>query len=125
MMIISDSMKSELNGGTDNIHDQCRHIDQSTPDITIQTDSSTLGWGLVFQQTQVGGRWTTEEKLNHINVLEMMAIFFALKALSSQIVNRHVRVLSDSSTAVCYVNNMGGKSVECNKISKKNLVMVH
>ena len=43
------------------------------PDITIYTDSSTLGWGVTDRKNPSGSTWKAEE-INHINVLEIKAI---------------------------------------------------
>lgn len=118
-MHISISMKQDLKWWFTNIHQQIRHLDRGNPDLVIQTDSSYLGWGLVFDGNKVGGRWTKEEKTLHINVLELKAILFALRALADKISNKHIKILSDSTTAVCYVTNFGGcKSIACNQVSK-------
>jgi hypothetical protein len=116
---VSPGMRDDLEWWFSNIHSQVRVIDRGTPSEEIQTDSSLIGWGAVFHGNSFGGRWTLEEKLNHINVLELMAIFFALKALVDKVRNTHVKILSDSSTAVCYINNMGGiRSDKCNEVSR-------
>ena len=47
-----------------------------------------------------------------------MAILFAVQALADKFASKHVKVLSDNSTAVCYVNSMGSiRSDRCNEIS--------
>lgn len=118
-MHVSIKMKEELQWWFTNVHKQFRKIDKGNPETVIQTDSSLLGWGFVYEGNKAGGRWTDQEKTLHINVLELKAILFALKALGDKIRNKHVKVLSDSTTAVCYVTNFGGcKSVECNEVSK-------
>lgn len=120
LMYITKPMKIELKWWNQNVDCQIRHIDHGKPSMSIQTDSSTLGWGMVCDGQKAGGRWTNDEKKNHINVLELMAIHFALQSLSDKIMNKHVQILSDSSTAVCYVNNMGGvRSPACNDVSRK------
>ena len=43
------------------------------PDITIYTDSSTLGWAVTDGRNSSGGRWKADE-INHINVLELKTI---------------------------------------------------
>ena len=55
-----------------------------------------------------GGRWTQEEAEFHINYLELLACFLALKAFFRDHTNIHVQIKSDSSTAVSYINHMGG-----------------
>lgn len=119
IMHINDRMKSELEWWFTNIHSQYRKIDKGNPDLVIQTDSSLLGWGFVIDGEESGGRWTKEEKVLHINALELKAILFALQALKEKVKNKHVKVLSDSTTAVHYITNFGGcKSPDCNDLSK-------
>ena len=119
-MVVSAEMKLELKWWMENIHCQVRHIYRSSPQVIIQTDSSLEGWGVVFKEKKFGGRWKSEEKSLHINCLELTAILFGLQALALELENKHVKVLTDSSTAVSYVNNMGGiKSEKCNEISRQ------
>ena len=48
-----------------------------------------------------------------------MAILFALKSLRMLITNKHVKILTDSTTVVFYITNMGGiQSITCDKISR-------
>ena len=54
-----------------------------------------------------GGRWAGEEKLQHINVLELKAIEFALKSLCNE-QDKHIKVFTDNMTAVAYVKHQGG-----------------
>lgn len=117
-MHISESMKKQLQWWVDNVDTQCRKISHGNPDITIQTDASHIGYGMVLGSTQCGGKWSQNEKDYHINALELLAILYSLKAFVREIRNKHVRVLTDSTTAMSYVNNMGGsKSSVCNDIS--------
>ena len=52
-------------------------------------------------------QFLTEKSLLHINVLELKAVLFALKSLCSHLRQTHIKVLSDNTTAVCAINNMG------------------
>ena len=55
---------------------------------------------------------------NHINYLELLAIFYALKAFCKNIKSVHVQILSDNSSAIAYLNYMGGiKSDELNNLA--------
>ena len=58
---------------------------------------------------------------NHIHVLELKAILLALKSYFRHNCNvKHVHILTDNSTALAYINNMGGMhSVICNDIAKR------
>lgn len=48
--------------------------------IWIETDASNSGWGAHVNGLFAGGRWNTLESTNHINYLELLAIFFALRS---------------------------------------------
>ena len=49
-----------------------------------------------------------------------MAIFISLKSFKRNFLGKHVRIVSDSATAIAYVNNMGGsRSITCHKIAKQ------
>ena len=59
------------------------------------------------------------ESNNHINFLELLAAFLALQSFVSQS-NIHVRLKLDNTTAVSYINNMGGiRSEPLNILAKK------
>lgn len=61
--------------------------------------------------------WSESEKLRHINELEILAVNCALRCFTSHFKGKHVKVNSDNSAAVCYLNAMGGtKSPSCNKL---------
>ena len=48
--------------------------------IIIYTDASLEGWGASMGNVSTGGAWLPDEKLMHINVLELKAILLALKS---------------------------------------------
>ena len=57
--------------------------------------------------------------VRHINYLELLAVKLALASLFANRSNIHVRVMSDNTPTVSYINSMGGcKSTECNSITK-------
>ena len=52
----------------------------------------------------------------HINLLELKAVYFGIKALCKDLSNTHIKILVDNATPVLTINNMGScKSVECDK----------
>ena len=61
-----------------------------------------------------------QTKVGEAFVRGRTAAFFSLKALSAQEFKvKHVTLLTDNSTAVTYINHMGGvKSRTCNEIAK-------
>ena len=74
--------------------------------------------GAVCGERKTGGRWTPTEAQSHINILELLAAFFALKCFCKNMQNIHVQLQIDNTTAVTYINNMGGsKSTELNQLA--------
>ncbi len=79
----------------------------SEPEVTLFTDASSLGWGGVLDKVNIGGRWTPSEANHRINYLEMLAVFFALKAFQTQLCGKHVCIRIDNMTAVSDIGKMG------------------
>lgn len=53
-------------------------------------------------------RWTDIESEWYINEKELLAVLFGLKCLAKKISGKVIRVLTDNTTMVRYVNKMGG-----------------
>ena len=85
-----------------------RAILSSPPDLVIETDASKVGWGAVCQGVRTGGLWSQMEKKLHINCLELLAGSFAVKSFTKNRLCAHVRLRMDNTTAVAYVNRLGG-----------------
>lgn len=120
IMPVNDEMKKELAWWCSNIYSEIRLISRGNPEVTIKTDASLMGWGATYdhENIEIGGSWKEEEKINHINYLEMIAIYFGLRSFENLIQNKYVRILSDNTTAISYINNMGGiKSKKCNELA--------
>ena len=61
-----------------------------------------------------------EEQGFHINYLELKAIWLGLKSLCNNSRQKHIRIQSDNTTAVAYINAMGGiKSADCNNMARQ------
>ena len=92
-----------------------QHIHVPYLDITIYTDSSTLGWGVTDGNNPSGGGWKADE------IIDLKAIFIGVQTCSRGKNYKHLRVMSDNKTAISYVNNKEEiKSKFCNEIAKKN-----
>ena len=48
-----------------------------------------------------------------------MAALYVLASLCDKCENTHIRIMIDNKTAVAYVNNMGGRKVMCNSVTRK------
>ena len=81
--------------------------ERTKPTITLVTGSSMLGLGCIVGNESIKQRGRMEEKEQHIQVLEIKAIRLSQKAVTDKLYDQHVRVRSDSTTAVSYVNKMG------------------
>lgn len=82
---------------------------QFTPHTQVLwTDASLMGWGAHLEHHQAAGQWTEQFKLNHINLLEMQAVWNALKTFQASLQNRKVLVRCDNATVVAYINKQGG-----------------
>lgn len=118
---INMSNYEELDWWQTNLPSAYKHIVETSPDLILETDASLSGWGAFCPtlSTKAQGKWSPKEKGYHINVLELMAVQFALKALCSKGNFRHIRIFTDSSTTVAYIKSMGGThSLQCNNVAK-------
>ena len=77
------------------------------PDLPLYSDASSSGWGAHLLDQNVSGVWSDQEKLLHINLLEMKALFLGLQAFQEDVSGRHVTAMCDNSTVVAYVNKRG------------------
>ena len=78
------------------------------PDLHLYSDASSSGWGAHLLDQNVSRVWSAQEKLLHINLLEMKALFLALHAFQEIVSGHHVTAMCDNSTVVAYVNKQGG-----------------
>ena len=78
------------------------------PEMEIETDASKRGWGAYCSRDFTGGCWSHEEKILHINALELIAATFGVQAFCKNREVTSVLLKSDNATVVAYVNKMGG-----------------
>jgi hypothetical protein len=119
-MSLSHESLEELAWWIQNVKFQHRNIQHGSPNTVLFTDASQLGWGAKIQDGRcTNGIRTASEAAMHINILELLAVTFSLMSLLADQTNTHVRIMSDNTTVVCYINDMGGsKSIECDRLSK-------
>ena len=119
-MELSSAIKTDLKWWIDNVCQAKKHISHGKPVLQIWSDASNLGWGAKCDLETVGGRWSTAEQEEHINFKELLAGFFAVKSFCVDRRNIHVRLNMDNTTAVAYINAMGGsKSKKCNSLARQ------
>ena len=119
---LSKQATEDLQWWLSNIPGSKAPITRGQPDLVIETDASTLGWGCNCQSLNLsaGGPWKHTEADHHINVLELQAVYFALQSLFNDKHDIHIHVLVDNTTAVAYIREQGGsRSLECNAMVRQ------
>ena len=76
-MIFSQVCIQDLQWWYDNISGSSAPISHSQPDIVIESDTSGKGYDFNCKSLQITawGPWKKGEKLHHINVLELLAVY--------------------------------------------------
>ena len=118
-MSVTLLMCQDLDWWIENVPTAFRKISHGSPIKVITTDASNSGWGSRCDGEKIGGRWSYDEMEYHINYLELLAIFYALRSFCKNDRNIHVQILTDNTCAVSYIKNFGGiKSESCNRLAK-------
>jgi hypothetical protein len=86
-----------------------KDLTNMTPQATIFTDASDTGWGIKSEWVTTSGLWTPEEREESINVRELKTILFALQIHRRNATNTHIRLFTDSITALKFVKKHGGR----------------
>ncbi len=76
--------------------------------MVIYTDASDWGWGAHVGNHATQGQWNSVQRLYHINVKELLAVFLALLYFQPIVKGSKVLIASDNTTVVAYLNNEGG-----------------
>ena len=77
-------------------------------DLTIDSDASLEGWGAHCNQERTGGPWSAQERTMHINCLEPLAATLAVQTFAKARVGISILLRIDNTTAVAYINHLGG-----------------
>ncbi len=89
----------------------------------LTTDASLTGWGAVLDGRPAQGIWRGHLLKWHINCLEMMALFQALKYFLQQLRGYHVLVRVDNMAVFSYINHQGGlRSHRLNRLAQQVLL---
>lgn len=119
-MLLSEGGINELKWWIRNVETAYQTLTREEPQHQITTDASLTGWGAEYKEVSTGGTWTHLETGNHINYLEMLALFLGLQTFAKEITNTHIRLMCDNTTAVSVINHMGtSHSIPCNKLAKQ------
>ena len=83
-------------------------LEVKQPDLFLFTDASRTNWGAKLNEFHLSGTWSETEKKEHINKLELRAIFKALVHLEQQVKGKVIAVFADNTTALSYIRKQGG-----------------
>lgn len=119
-IVLSELATSDVNWWIRNSLSSKKRIDHWKIDHILYTDASNRGLGANLNGITTGGRWSTSEETHHINYLELNAILLGLQSLCKHVTHNHIKVMTDNTTAVAYVRNMGGShSLPCNSMARQ------
>ena len=101
---------------------QGQPIHEMDPDFLLFTDASKDGWGAHLDDLRASGLWSETESLQHINCLELKAVWLGLQSFLSTVEDSTVLAMSDNTTVVGYIRNKGGtKSDQLNQLTSRLL----
>ena len=80
------------------------------PNAFLFMDASNYGWGAYLELMRLSfhGHWSEDQSLLHIDMLEIIAICFALKKAIRYIHHSCVMSSTDNTTVVSFINIQGG-----------------
>ena len=117
---LSSKAKREICWWVDNIWESSKSmLPIPKHDYIFYTDASGVGWGAHDCNRTIQGQWKYAEFFLHSNIQELMAIKFALIIFLQDYSGlQHVRVMTDNTTAIAYINKQGGiRSMYCNDLA--------
>ncbi len=83
-------------------------LEQVSRHVVVSTDASATGWGAMCNGHAAAGLWTGPQLQWHINCLELLAVWLALRRFSTLLHEKHILVRSDNTATVAYINHQGG-----------------
>ncbi len=83
-------------------------LEQVSRHVVVSTDASATGWGAMCNGHAAAGLWTGPQLQWHINCLELLAVWLALRRFRTLLHEKHILVRSDNTAIVAYINHQGG-----------------
>lgn len=78
------------------------------PQEILFTDASNVGWGAHMGTLTAAGQWPAALVGQHINMLELEAVWLALQQFQDSVQGKHVMVNTDNTSVAFYINKQGG-----------------
>ena len=70
--------------------------------------ASVKGWGAHLENLAVSGMWSNTDANLQLNILELKAVFLAIRSFQTHLMNKRFLAVSDNATVVSYLNKQGG-----------------
>ena len=118
VVLLSSKAKSDLKWWHEHLDTEFVDVRVKTPDKEVFADASDIGWGGHIGNQNTGGKWSEHENSLHINEKELLAVLYSLKSLCSDLRNETIKVVSDNTTCVNYINGQGGRKQKCYDITR-------
>ncbi|XP_020297308.1 uncharacterized protein LOC109861882, partial [Pseudomyrmex gracilis] len=117
---ILESMLEELTWWRQNVVIGTNPIRTQLYAIEIFSDASLSGWGCYCNSSKAFRVWDEHERSHHINYLELLAAFFAIKCFAAGLSHAEVLLRLDNKTAIAYINKARGVQFpHLSKLSRK------
>lgn len=107
-MTLSNSARADLLWWKDTIPTAFQKIRSLNYKKEIFSDASLTGWGASWNGNHTNGFWTASQRKLHINYLELIAAFHALRCFASDCSDCEILLRVDNTTALAYIRRMGG-----------------
>lgn len=119
LMDIKDIVEEDLHWWSDHILAYSMSISCFKPRLGIFSDASLTGWGAACRVERSGGLWGEAKARYPMNYLELHAVFLALKCYAREEESCDILLRIDNTTAISYVNRMGGVRKDRNLTRKQ------
>lgn len=118
---LTGTVKSDIAWWIDNVDTFPCEIYPKPVSHKLKSDASLSGWGAFDVNSNISseGVWSQDEKEQHINLLEIMAVFICLKIFCSNCTNKHVQIYCDNMTALTSINKMGSNKIKINNLVRE------
>lgn len=118
-MLIPNNLSNDLNWWKKSLDCLVNPIKTGDFRMEIYTDASGTGYGATNGLDSMFGFWNEKEKLESINYRELLVVKLALARLADKVSNCQVLLRIDNTTAISYINKMGGiKYQKYNKLTR-------
>lgn len=120
-ILLPNELKADIQWWIKTIPNSRKLLSYDDPHVILFSDASKTGWGGYNQSNgdKTEGFWLSEEKLLHINYLELKAAFLTLQSLVGSVKHQHIRLNMDNTVAISYINNFGGRIPNLHKLAKQ------